>query len=253
MKKILGIIRFLYKLYFGVVYIIIGFIMYPFMYIFIRGNNKIRNGIIIKKIWSRVLCILVFVHYRVVYEEQITKDKTYIFCPNHTSYLDILLLYLILPNNIAFLGKSEILKWPIIGLFFKRGVDIPVYRDSKRKASDCLIPAAEELINNRSLVIFPEGKIPENSPKLSSFKRGAFSLSYENNIPIVPITFYNNWRLFSDHTDLFGAARPGLSKIKIHKPLYPKDFTNLLSLRDETRNIIKEELEIYGNKRRNSR
>lgn len=216
------------------------------MFLFIRGKKGVRNGIIIKRIWSRIVCTLVFVRVKVVFEEELSKDKSYIFCPNHTSYLDIVLMYIILPYNIAFLGKSEILKWPIIGFFFKKGVDIPVFRDSKTKASDCLIPAAQELRKGRSIVIFPEGKIPDHVPDLAPFKRGAFSLAMENDIPIVPITFYNNWRLFSDHTDLFEPARPGVSKSKVHKPLYPKDFKDLLSLQEETYRVIDTELRNYG-------
>jgi 1-acyl-sn-glycerol-3-phosphate acyltransferase len=47
-------------------------------------------------------------------------------------------MYLIIDQDFAFLGKSEILKWPVINIFFKRGVDIPVYRDSKTRAHECL-------------------------------------------------------------------------------------------------------------------
>ncbi len=249
MRKKYGLFRFLYKLYFGIIYIGIGLLMYPLMFLLIRGDKGIERGIQMKRIWSRILCALVFVRTNVKFEEDLPTDKAYIFCPNHTSYLDIVLMYVIISHNIAFLGKSEILKWPIIGLFFKRGVDIPVYRDSKVKASDCLIPAREELLKGRSLVIFPEGKIPDHAPKLAPFKRGAFSLAMETGIPIVPITFYNNWRLFSDHTDLFGPAKPGTAKVKVHKPLYPKDFKDYVSLQEKTFSIIENELKKYENQR----
>ncbi len=247
MRKQFGIFRFIYKLYFGIVYLTLGLIMYPFMLIFIRGEKRVRNGIIIKRVWSRIVCWLVFVRPKVVFEKELPKNEPYIFCPNHTSYLDIVMLYLMLPHHIAFLGKAEILKWPIISLFFKRGVDIPVFREDNKRALDCLIPAANELKNNRSIVIFPEGKIPDNVPNMTAFKRGAFALAMEYDIPIVPITFYNNWRLFSDHTDLFGPAQPGVSKAKVHQPLYPKDFKDLLSLRNETFQVIDTELKNYGN------
>jgi 1-acyl-sn-glycerol-3-phosphate acyltransferase len=247
MRKQFGLFRFLYKLYFGVTYIILGLLLYPFMFLLIRGENGVKRGIRMKQIWSRVLCALVFIRVKTDFEVNLPKNQAFVFCPNHTSYLDIVLMYVVLPHNIAFLGKSEILKWPIISLFFKRGVDIPVFRDSKTKASDCLIPAADELRKGRSLVIFPEGKIPDHVPDLAPFKRGAFSLAFDTGVPIVPITFYNNWRLFSDHTDFFGPAKPGKSLAKVHRPLYPKDFQDLLSLQQETYRIIENELKNYGN------
>lgn len=249
MRKKYGLFRFIYKLYFGIVYIILGLLIYPFMLVFIRGENKIKNGIKIKKAWSRMLCVFVFIRVEAEFEVDLPEDQPYIFCPNHASYLDIVMLYLILPHQIAFLGKSEILKWPIINLFFKRGVDIPVFRDTGKKATDCLLPAADELRHNRSLVIFPEGKISDHVPRLAPFKRGAFFIAERSGVPIVPITFYNNWQLFSDHTDFFGPARPGKSLVKVHKPLYPKDFVDLLSLQKETYRIIDTELKNYGNQR----
>ncbi len=247
MRKQYGLFRFLYKLYFGITYIILGLLLYPFMFLLIRGEKGVIRGIRMKQIWSRILCALVFIRVQTDFEVDLPKNQAFVFCPNHTSYLDIVLMYVILPHNIAFLGKSEILKWPIISLFFKRGVDIPVFRDSKTKASDCLIPAADELKRGRSLVIFPEGKIPDHVPDLAPFKRGAFSLAFATGVPVVPITFYNNWRLFSDHTDFFGPAKPGKSLVKVHRPLYPKDFQDLLSLQQETYRIIDKELKNYGN------
>ena len=138
MRKQYGLFRFIYKLYFGIVYIVLGLLLYPFMVLLIRGNKGVSRGVKMKQIWSRILCVFVFMRVKTDFEVDLPKDEAFVFCPNHTSYLDIVLMYIILPHNIAFLGKSEILKWPIISLFFKRGVGIPVFRDSRTKASDCL-------------------------------------------------------------------------------------------------------------------
>jgi len=35
-------------------------------------------------------------------------------------------------------------------------------------------------------------------------------------IPIVPITFTNNYKLLTDPGDAFGNGRPGISKVYIH-------------------------------------
>ena len=49
------------------------------------------------------------------------------------------------------------------------------------------------------------------------FKDGAFKLAKTLNIPIVPITFTNNYLLFSDPTEILGPARPGISRVYIHE------------------------------------
>ncbi|MEC7005687.1 MAG: lysophospholipid acyltransferase family protein, partial [Bacteroidota bacterium] len=76
------------------------------------------------------MMFFVGIKYEIKMESTIPFNKPYIICPNHKSYLDIVLMYLIIPHDFAFIGKSELLKWPVVRIFFKRGVDIPVYRDS---------------------------------------------------------------------------------------------------------------------------
>ena len=47
-------------------------------------------------------------------------DGPYIIVANHTSYLDIFFMYSMLPKHpFVFLGKSEILTYPIIRTYFK--------------------------------------------------------------------------------------------------------------------------------------
>jgi 1-acyl-sn-glycerol-3-phosphate acyltransferase len=47
------------------------------------------------------------------------------------------------------------------------------------------------------------------------FKEGAFKLAKSLNIPIVPLSFTNNYRLFSDPTNVFGPAHPGISRVHL--------------------------------------
>ena len=141
---------------------------------------------LLKKIWAKSICILVMVRVKVKGRDNFPLDSTYIVCPNHSSYLDIILMYQIIPNEFAFLGKAEVLRWPIINLFFKRGIDIPVYRYSVKRAKECIDLSEIALNNGRSVAIFPEGGMLR-SKKLRRFKNGAFSLAVQTNKPIIPI------------------------------------------------------------------
>lgn len=119
-------------------------------------------------------------------------------------------------NRFLFLGKSEILRYPLIKTYFKR-MNIPVHRSSAVKSARALVTAAKEMKRGWSLVIFPEGGIPDdNHPRMVPFKEGAFQLAKSLNAPIVPLTFTNNYRLFSDPSQIFGPARPGISHVYIH-------------------------------------
>lgn len=148
---------------------------------------------------------------------------------NHTSYLDIFLMYSLFPNHpFVFMGKSEILSYPLIRLFFKK-LNIPVHRGDTRKAAQSFIQAKNALANGWSVVIFPEGGIPdENLPCMIPFKAGAFKLAKSAKVPIVSLTFLNNYKLFSDPTQVFGPARPGPSKVVFH-PVVSKETVLELS------------------------
>jgi 1-acyl-sn-glycerol-3-phosphate acyltransferase len=66
------------------------------------------------------------------------------------------------------------------------------------------------------------------------FKQGAFQLAKSLSIPIVPITFTNNHKLFSDPTELLGRAHPGISKVFIHE-FISKDEVDRLSQNELTK------------------
>jgi len=243
MKGIKVFISFFYRIYFGLIFFITGLFFLPLLMILVRGEAKYKTAFLLKKIWAKVICVLVLVRVKVIGRENFPIDSTYIVCPNHSSYLDIILMYQIIPNEFAFLGKAEVLRWPIINLFFKRGIDIPVYRYSIKRAKECIDLSEIALSKGRSVAIFPEGGMVR-SKKLRRFKNGAFSLSVHTNKPIIPITFKNNYDLFTDHSDFLGICRPGIANVTIHKPLDPNSFPekDLISLRNHTYNVIKKEL-----------
>lgn len=114
------------------------------------------------------------------------------------------------------MGKSEILSYPLVKTFFKK-LNIPVYRKDRVKAAKSFIQAKQSIENGWSIVIFPEGGIPDdNRPQMIPFKDGAVKLAKIAKIPIVPLTFLDNYHLFSD-PDQLDWAHPGISRVVIHE------------------------------------
>jgi 1-acyl-sn-glycerol-3-phosphate acyltransferase len=216
-----------------------GALLYPYFLIVLRGPKKYKRAVKVKKLWSKIICTLCIIRVKVENKENFPTEGPFIVCANHASYLDIILMYRIIPSDFAFLGKAEVLKWPIINIFFKKGIDIPVDRSSRRNAAESLLKAKEALQEERSLAIFPEGTMGPNPPKMLRFKNGAFSLALEYCADIVPITFTNNYELFYDHIDVFGPGRPGTAKIKVHDPIRVTPQSDLVSLRNTTYQTIK--------------
>jgi 1-acyl-sn-glycerol-3-phosphate acyltransferase len=231
-------------IYFGLIYFLIGLLCAPYIYFFVRGKRKFIRAKKVKIFWAKGMCKAIGIKIDIQFHNNFEKNKNYVVCANHISYLDIILMYLILPQDFAFLGKSELLKWPIIRIFFKRGIDIPVYRNSISRAARCLEEAKVALINGRSVIVFPEGGWDDRIKELRRFKNGAFQLAIDSKVSILPVTFKNNYDLFTDSTDFSGGAKPGLAKVVVHDSIETSSLTrkDLISLRNQTFSIIQKEL-----------
>jgi 1-acyl-sn-glycerol-3-phosphate acyltransferase len=156
---------------------------------------------------------------------------------------------LLIKNNFCFIGKDELLKNPVIKLFFQT-VDIPVNRESRMSSFRAFKTAAERLQQGMSLVIFPEGKIPEDyPPRLNEFKNGPFRLAIEHKVPIIPVTSLNTWTVLWD-TGLELGSRPGICDIFVHAPIETAHLTidDADALRDEVYNLINSKFESYANR-----
>lgn len=215
------------------------FLLYPIL-VFCIYNPSIKHySFGINVFWSRIMRMLCF--YALEINDHSEKTRVpFILCANHTSYLDIFLLYSALPKHkFLFMGKSEILSYPLLKTFFKN-LNIPVYRGDRLKAARSFIRARNEIAQGWSIVIFPEGGIPYQTPFLAEFKVGAFKLAKSANVGVLPLTFENNYHLFSDPEELLGLAHPGLAKITIH-PFISRETVELLTekeLNDRTFNAI---------------
>lgn len=159
---------------------------------------------------------------------------------NHTSMLDIMLMLRISRNPFVFVGKKELVKIPLFGFFYKR-VCIMVDREDSRSRTGVYRRAQRRLDQGLSICIFPEGGVPEEHIVLDEFKDGAFKMAIAHNIPVVPMTFYDNKKRFS-FTFLSGG--PGLIRAKVHSFFETSILGNedKSTLREEVRNVILSEL-----------
>lgn len=230
MNKLKGIASFLWKCYVGIVFSVFALALYPFFLIILSNKNWKKYSFPLFVFWSWLMRIFCFYHVKKIIDSPLPEGP-YIIVANHVSYLDIFFMYSILPKHpFLFLGKGEILSYPIIRTYFK-GLNIPVHRKDRRKAATSYTLAKKAVQEGWSLVIFPEGGIPDtDNPKMIPFKKGAFKLAKALSIPIVPVSFTNNYKLFSDPLDLLGSARPGVSHVYIHPSISKEVILELSEL-----------------------
>lgn len=146
-------------------------------------------------------------------------------------------------GNYHFMGKDELLQSPILRIFFST-IDIAVNRESKISAFRAFKRAGDDLEKGMSLVIFPEGKIDDHyPPRLGEFKNGPFRLAIEKNIPLVPVSITNIWKINWDDGAKYG-SKPGICDIYIHKPIDTSVMTaeDADLLKDQVFNLINSKL-----------
>jgi len=244
MRFLLGILTNLWKLYIGIVFSVFAILLYPLFLVVLINSSWKKYSFRLFVVWSWMMRIFCFYHVRCVKRAELPEGP-YIIVANHASYLDIFFMYSILPKHpFVFLGKSEILTYPIIRTYFKN-LNIPVYRNQIRKIRMSYVLASKAVQEGWSLVIFPEGTMPMvDIPKMAPFKNGAFKIAKEVNIPIVPLTFTNNYRLFSDPTMFYGPARPGISNFYLHPYISKEEVSRLTfsELKQKCFEIIEEPL-----------
>jgi 1-acyl-sn-glycerol-3-phosphate acyltransferase len=246
-KLLLKPLIILYRLYFALAFFGVLLLLYPIFWSFLRNNKHHKKVARLKVLTAKLILFLQGISHKKIKIPINLNEGPFVICANHASYLDILTMYSAFNRHrFLFIGKQELLTWPIINIFFK-SIDIAIDRNKPREAIKSLERAKEQLNNKWSIVIFPEGGIPENAPKISNFKNGAFKMAIETQTPILPVTIVDNWRLFQADPILTGRARPGRSRIIIHDPILTEGLTqkDLLSLRDQTFEIISKSLVNY--------
>lgn len=141
----------------------------------------------------------------------------YVYIANHRAYLDILIGVIFTSVNTRFLSKAEVFEWPIIGFFTKKLGHIPVDRSSAKARTTSLQQIKQNVIDGKSLILFPEGRIHKNTNLLNSFKNGAFSTAIETETPIVCLTLLNAGIINPSHSK--PKIRPGILKVKFSEPI----------------------------------
>lgn len=237
-----GIIpRALWKIFFILNFVIGLIILYPVFFVLLLPKSGYNSAFALMRFWAHWVAIIPGVIPRVTRKSALP-DGPCIYVANHASYLDIVLSYVAVPKYFVYMGKAEIDKAPLLRIFFR---DMNIYVDRKSRAGSyaAFVAAGKKLSMGESVFIYPEGTI-ESKGQLKPFKNGAFRMAIENQVPIVPITFKNNWKLLQNGGFFKASGRPGIAEIIVHEPIETRGMTeaDLVSLRHQVREIIAADL-----------
>ena len=243
MKWLGYLLSSLWRIWFLLMFILVFILFLPVLFFFtaiIKDEVAVAH---LTRYWSKLTIYLSFIFPKVEWEEKLDKKRQYIFCPNHVSALDIPLILAVLPIPLQYMGKAEIAKIPLFGYFYKNNT-VVVHRANRRDAYDAFLKAGGKHKKGINMCIFPEGGIPKADVFLKKFKNGSFRLAIEQNIKTVPITMPDSKSMFPEQ---YFKGRPGIVRIKIHKPIDPNNLAekSIENLNTSVYNTIFDQLKNY--------
>ena len=162
--------------------------------------------------------------------ELLDPKQTYVFVSNHHSYLDTATLFVYTGRWIGLLAKKELLKVPVLGVGMGFVNVMAIDRSNRELAIRTTEAAAKRIQSGVSFAVFVEGTRARPG-ELLPFKKGAFYMAKQAEVPVVPVAIKGSDVLMGKGT---GEARSGTLEMVIMKPVE----TNLVSTDDDMTDLI---------------
>lgn len=190
---------------------------------------------------SRILLFLAAIRVEIQggeFLERWEHEGPWIFAPNHSSYLDILILLAYLPAETRYVAKGEIHSMPFVRTLAGRSGHFAFDRSDANARVAQSIEIEKALRQGESVVIYPEGTFTAQSG-IRPFQLGAFKAAVDTKRAICPVAVRGARELLRDETYL---PKPGRVKLTLGPLIEPRsgaeDWREIVRLRDETREVI---------------
>lgn len=168
--------------------------------------------------------------------EHVPREGGAILAANHLSFLDDLLLPLVVPRKVVFLAKAEYFDRWYLRWFFKGANVIPVRRTSRSATEDALRTAVRALRQGQLVGIFPEGtRSPDG--RLYRGRTGVARMALEARVPVIPVGIVGTFEALPYDRRL---PRPRRVDIRFGRPLSFERFWDRADERFVLRSVTDE-------------
>lgn len=230
-------LQWIYTLYSGLLFVVLMLIFGIFIVVPILVSERgDRVSFVFIRFWAGIWAFLSGIRFEVEGLEKIDRSKPYIYIFNHRSFIDAPVIPMAIPQELRALGKKELSKIPFFGWVVGK-LAIWVDRssvESRRASLEKLIGILEKGI---SVVVAPEGTRNDTEEVLLPFQKGAFRLSIDTQIPILPMAVIGADKIMKRGSILLS---PGKVRIYFSDPIYPPNPTEnaVNELADKCRNRL---------------
>ena len=215
--------KYIYRIYQVLVFLPLGIITTLVMVLLVTIGCTFGNGHFWGYApghwWARIFLKLLLIPVKVEGREHLEKDQSYVFVANHQGAFDIFLIYGYLNRNFKWMMKHQLRNMPFIGYACEKSHQIFVDKRGPKKIKASYDAARNTLKDGISLTVFPEGARTFTG-HMARFRRGAFALADELQLPVVPLTINGSFNIMPRMRDGHFVNWHPL-QLTIHQPIYP--------------------------------
>lgn len=171
--------------------------------------------------WSHAVIDNARIQVDVTGREHLADDDTYLVMSNHQSHYDIPVLFYVMGPNLRMIAKKELFDVPIFGNALRAAGFVEIDRGDRDAAIRNLEQAHALLESGTHVWIAPEGT-RSPSGRLGPFKKGAFYLAMNAELPILPVTLSGTRDVLPAH-GIF-SSQGARVKVTIHPKIDPRPF-----------------------------
>ena len=175
----------------------------------------------IARIWARCGVWASLSRLKVEGAENLRKYPVAVYAPNHTSYMDVPVVFAALPFQFRILARKQLWEWPFIGWYLERSGQMRIDTENPHATLPRLGVAVKALRGGMPLVVFPEGGRTSDGT-LRPFLSGAAYLAIRAQVPLVPIALKGVYDLLPIHTHHFF---PGQLTVRVGVPIETKGMS----------------------------
>lgn len=169
--------------------------------------------------WAKIILRVLLIPVTVEGRQHLERGQSYVFVANHQGAFDIFLIYGHLGRNFKWMMKYQIKKIPFVGFACERSHQIMVDKRGAGKVRKTYEQARHTLEQGYSVTVFPEGA-RSFTGHMGAFKKGAFALADELQLPVVPLTINGSFDILPRMRGFNFVSWHPLT-LTIHQPIYP--------------------------------
>lgn len=177
MNKLFALLRLCNLLIITIVFFFLALFIIPYI------SRKYQGYI--SKFWARLMLFSLGIKLKFIgnLDKEYIKPNAMVIA-NHISWIDIPVLYYL--YSVSFIGKIEMLKWPILRTLIKGGGTIFIDRNKKRNLISINHQVSKKLVAGATVCLFPEGRTSDGS-RVLPFKAPILEAAIIAKSTVIPI------------------------------------------------------------------